>query len=43
MKDYRTTGGEAWGDLKGGLDLALDDLKKSLKQAVSRFKEKKEG
>jgi len=43
MKDYRTTSGEAWGDLKESLDQALGDLKKSIKQAVSRFKGKKEG
>jgi universal stress protein A len=41
MRDYRTTGGEAFGDLKGGLDQALEELKKSFKQAVFRFKETK--
>ena len=41
MKDYRATGGEAWGDLKTGLDQTLEELKKSFKQAVSRFKDTK--
>jgi nucleotide-binding universal stress UspA family protein len=42
IRAYRTSGGEAWKDLKTGVDQALDELKKSIKQAVSRFKEKKE-
>jgi nucleotide-binding universal stress UspA family protein len=42
IRAYGTSGGEAWKDLKTGVDQALDELKKSIKQAVSRFKEKKE-
>jgi hypothetical protein len=36
LRQFGESGDEAWEDLKGG----MDDLKKSLKRAVSRFKEK---
>ena len=30
----------AWKDLKSGVDQVVDDLKRSVKQTISRFKEK---
>ncbi len=40
LQEFKKTGDEAWVDLRGGIDEALDDLKQALKRAVSRFKEK---
>jgi nucleotide-binding universal stress UspA family protein len=38
LHELRGSGDEAWADFKEGVDNALDDLKKSLKKAISRFK-----
>jgi len=40
LHEIGESGGEAWEDLKGAMDQALDELKKGLKQALSRVKGK---
>jgi predicted nucleic acid-binding Zn-ribbon protein len=42
LHDLKQTSGEAWGDLKPGLQKAWDELHKSLSQAASRFKTPKQ-
>jgi type I restriction-modification system DNA methylase subunit len=40
LQGLKEPGGEAWNDLKQGIDAAIDDLKGAVQSAVSRFKEK---
>ena len=42
LHELKQTSGEAWGDLKPGLQKAWDELHKSLSQAASRFKAPKQ-
>ena len=37
MRELQASTGEAWEDLKVGMDKAVDDLDKSYKQAISRY------
>lgn len=37
MRELQASTGEAWKDLKVGMDKAIDDLDKSYKQAMSRY------
>lgn len=38
LHELRKAGGEAWEDLQGGAEAALDDLKKTLEKAVKKWK-----
>jgi len=38
LHELRKAGGEAWEDLQGGAEAALDDLKKALEKAVKKWK-----
>jgi len=38
LHELRQTSGEAWKDLKPGIEKAWDELQKSFNQAASRFK-----
>jgi hypothetical protein len=38
LRELRKAGGEAWEDLQGGAEAALDDLKKTLEKAVKKWK-----
>jgi uncharacterized coiled-coil DUF342 family protein len=38
LEELKAAGGDAWKDLKSGIDLALDSMAESLKSAASRFK-----
>ncbi len=40
LRELKGSGDGAWADLKEGMDYALDDLKRSLKRALSRFRQK---
>jgi hypothetical protein len=40
LQGLKEPGSEAWGDLKKGIDSALEDLKVAVQSAVSRFKDK---
>jgi hypothetical protein len=42
LQGLREPGGEAWNDLKQGVDSAIDDLKVAVQSAVSRFKEQEQ-
>ena len=38
LHELRKAGGEAWEELQGGAEAALDDLKKTLEKAVKKWK-----
>jgi hypothetical protein len=38
LHELRKAGGEAWEDLQGGAEAALDDLKKTLEKVVKKWK-----
>jgi hypothetical protein len=38
LHDLRKAGGEAWEELQGGAEAALEDLKKTLEKAVKKWK-----
>lgn len=38
LEKLRTSGDEAWGDMKAGIDAAMDNLDAAYKQATARFK-----
>lgn len=40
LQELKDSGGEAWEEITGGVDKALEDLKKAFSRARSRFKEK---
>jgi hypothetical protein len=42
LQDLKEPGGEAWDDLKKGIDAAIGDLTAAVQSAVSRFKEKEQ-
>jgi archaellum component FlaC len=40
LRELKGSGDEAWVDFKEGMEVALNDMKRALKQAASRFKKK---